>query len=733
MLLVSNRLPVSIVRRRGGPEFVPSAGGLAVGLEAFYREHDARWVGWPGEISHKDRARVARRLRTSFNCEPVFLPEHVARRYYAGFSNRTLWPLFHSFPTYARYDAQEWEAYCRANQLFADVVEGVAERDEVIWIHDYHLLMLPKYLRERLPDAKIGFFLHIPFPSYDTLRLLPWHREILESLLGADLVGFHTFDYARPFLGSVRRLLGHDNQIGQIIVGRRVVQVDVFPMGVDFARIAAARETSAVEKHVERFREEIGSSKLVFSISRLDYTKGIPQQLEAIETFLADNAAWRGRFVYLLVVVPSREIVDRYADEKREIDRLVGRINGRYGTFNWTPIRYVYRYLEFDELVALYASADVALITPLRDGMNLVAKEYLAAKPDLRGVLILSEMTGASRELLEAILVNPNDPAEIAQALRRALEASEEEQKQRNRPMRARLEAYDVRRWAADFLDRLGEATALSKALAVRLLTRPERKKMEERFARTRKRLILLDYDGTLVSFAADPLRSSPSPRVLQALKALSAPPGNQVVLISGRRRQELAAWFEGLWLTLVAEHGAWVRRPERGEWEPTVNLDVRWKDRIRPILERFTSRVPGSFVEEKETSLAWHYRRVDVETGTLAAYELVDALTHLTANLELAAAIGNKVVEVRSTRVSKGTFFRSHLPDGGWDFILAAGDDWTDEALFSALPPEAFSLRVGLTASAAKFNVESTDDVLAILERLAKLDQIPPEPSAAS
>lgn len=732
MLLVSNRLPVTLVHRRGETEFVPSAGGLAVALEAFYRERGARWVGWPGDVRPNERPRITRRLRSKYRCEPVFLSEHLARRYYAGFSNRTLWPLFHSFTTYARYDPEDWEGYCRANEIFADTVAAVAKRDETIWVHDYHLLILPKYLRERLPEAKIGFFLHIPFPPYDSLRPLPWHRDIVAAMLEADLIGFHTFDYAHAFLRTVRRLLGYDNTIGQIAVGHRVVQAEVFPMGIDFPRIAAARDSDPVKNRIERFREGMGASKLVFSISRLDYTKGIPQQLQAVEVFLEGNPDWRGRFQYLLVVVPSREFVDRYAEEKQEVDRLVGRINGRYGTFNWLPIRYVNRYLDFEELVALYASADVALVTPLRDGMNLVAKEYLAAKPDLRGALILSEMAGASRELLEAIVVNPNNPAEIAKGLRRALEETPEEQAPRNRAMRARLEAYDTRRWGDDFLNRLDEVVALSKEMAVRLLTRTERRQIEDRFAQSRKRLILLDYDGTLVPFAADPFRAVPPPRVVKVLKALSASPGNQIVLMSGRRREELEAWFEGFWVTLVAEHGAWVRRPDRGTWEATVNLDVRWKDRIRPILDRFAARVPGSFIEEKETCLVWHYRRVDVDTGTLAAHELVDALTDLTANLELAAAIGNKVVEVRSTRVSKGTFFRSHLPDGGWDFVLAAGNDWTDEALFTALPQEAVSVRVGIAPSASKFNVESTEDILSLLERLVARAAVPTQPAVA-
>ncbi len=723
MILVSNRLPVTLVRRRRKLEFEPSAGGLAVGLEAFYRDHEARWVGWAGDVGRADHRTIERKLRTQFACHPIFLPRETARRYYANFSNRTLWPLFHSFPTYARYDEEDWDAYRRVNREFADRVAALAKPDESVWVHDYHLMLVPAMLRERKPDAKIGFFLHIPFPAYGDLRQLPWCRELVGGLLGADLVGFHTFDDAHAFLGSVRRLLGLDNEIGQLVVGRRVVQADVFPMGVDFARITSALASSHVQERSARYHAGTGASKLVFSLSRLDYTKGIPQARQGVAAFLEAHPEWRGRFVYTLVVVPSREIVDRYADEKREIDRLCGEINSRYGTFAWSPIRYIYRYLDFEELVALYRAADVALITPLRDGMNLVAKEYLAAKEDLHGALVLSEMAGASRELHEALLVNPNNRGEVADALLRALEMPEGEQVRRNRLMRSRLEQYDVRRWATHFLERLDESVALSRSLAVRLLAKADRESIVAAYAKAKRRLLLLDYDGTLAPFAPDPALARPSSRALEALKRLSAAPSNRVVLISGRPKDDLSVWFDGLWMTLAAENGAFVRAPDKGAWEATTPLDTRWKARVRPILQQFVNRVPGSVIEEKETSLVWHYRRVDLNTGALAARELIDTLTNLTANLELVVFIGNRVVEVRTSRVSKGTFFLTHLAQEAWDFILAVGDDWTDESLFSALPPGSASLRVGLTASTARFNVESSEDVLALLERLAAAD----------
>lgn len=719
MILASNRLPVTIARRRGRLEAQPSPGGLAVGLEAFYREHDARWVGWPGEVAERSRRAVDRKLRTEFRCYPVFLSRDLARRYYAGFSNRTLWPLFHSFSMYARYDSADWDGYCQANRIFADRISALAKPDELVWVHDYHLMLVPKYLREKRPDVRIGFFLHIPFPPYGDLRQLPWSREIVEALLEADLIGFHTYDDAQAFLSSVRRILGLDNELGQVVVGHRVIQVDVFPIGVDFRRIAMAIQGEGMSDRVARLREGLGTSKLVFSVSRLDYTKGIPQALRGITALLESRPEWRGRFVYQLIVVPSREIVDRYREEKREIDRLCGELNSRYGTFEWTPVRYMYRFLDFEELVALYRASDVALITPLRDGMNLVAKEFLAAKDDLRGALVLSEMAGAARELHEALVVNPNSATEVADALHRALGMAEAEQVRRNRLMRYRLEQYDIQRWASHFLERLEEAVALSRSLTVRILTRGDRDALVAAYMKARRRLFLLDYDGTLVPFAPDPSQAVPSARALEVLRALSTASGNQVVLISARKKDDLAAWFGDLRMTLVAENGAWVRPPGKDAWAATTPIDVRWKERVRPILQRFVNRIPGSAIEEKETSLVWHYRRVDLNTGSLAARELVDTLTNLTANLELVVFIGNRAIEVRSSKVSKGTFFQTHLADQPWDFILAMGDDWTDESLFSVLPPESHSVRIGLSASTARFNVESAEDALEILERL--------------
>src|SRR6266700_1434905 len=398
LLLVSNRLPVTLKRVGDRLDVRVNPGGVAAGLATFYREHGARWFGWPGDVAPSESREIATRLAKEFDCHPVFLSKHLARSFYAGFSNGTLWPLFHSFSTYARYSASEWAAYREVNERFADEVAHALRPDDVVWIHDYQLLLVPQMIRERVPDARIGFFLHIPFPPYDVFRLLPWHRELLRGVLGADLVGFHTYDYMRTFVGSVRRGLGYESRIGTITAEHRVVQADVFPLGIDVETFASAPVGPAAVSSIARLRKALGSSKLVFSISRLDYTKGIPEQLEAFGRFLESHPEWRRKVAYVLAVVPARERVAEYARLKREIDERVGRINSRYGTLAWTPIRYLYRQLDFEELLGLYRASDVALITPLRDGRNHLEQDGYDVDRPPRGARREPERCGRDRE-----------------------------------------------------------------------------------------------------------------------------------------------------------------------------------------------------------------------------------------------------------------------------------------------------------------------------------------------
>lgn len=720
LVLVSNRLPVVVQMEGREPNLQPSAGGLATGLGSFHQDGKTVWVGWPGAVPERHRARVKQQLEATYNAYPVFMPAQLLERFYEGYSNRTLWPLFHSFPMYTHYAAQDWSAYQEANALFAQSVAQVAEPGDTIWVHDYQLMLLPQLLRQRLPDVRIGFFLHIPFPPHDILRLLPQHRLILESLLAADLVGFHTYGYMNSFLASVQRVLGYENELGSITLGRRAVQADVFPMGIDFQKFAAAREEPEVQQELTNVRARLGDRKLVFSISRLDYTKGIPQHLDAIDCLLDAHPEWRECLVFLLCVVPSREKVDRYAHLKREIDETVGRINSKHGTLNWTPIWYLYRSLTFPELIALYAAADVALVTPLRDGMNLVAKEYLAVSQPGDGVLVLSETAGAAKELQQAVIVNPNSREEVAEALHRALTMPESERRSRNTLMRGWLASHDVVCWAERFLRRLADAADLAAQISARDLCGAELSRLLADFQAGQRRLLLLDYDGTLAPFADRPEQAAPTEDLLELLEELGRNRTNEVVVISGRDRDSLDAWLGHLPLRLVAEHGAWMKHKAAREWVATTDAETHWKARFRPVLQDFVDRIPGSRIEGKSHSLAWHYREADIGVASLAAKDLIDGLTNLAINSDLGVLRGNRVVEIKSEGITKGGFYRQHLADGGWDFVLAIGDDWTDETLFQALPATAYSVKIGFGSSAARFVLPSVDDTRTLLQTLS-------------
>jgi len=720
LLIISNRLPVSVEKRKRGLRFEPSIGGLATGLRSFYKAYNGTWIGWPGinleKIKEEEQDVEARLLSES--CCPVFLSQHDIEDYYHGFCNKTIWPLFHYYPSYTVYSKDLWEAYERVNKVFADAVAEVAEQGDIIWIHDYHLMLLPKLVRERLPGAAIGFFLHIPFPSFEIFRLLPWRRQILNGLLGADLVGFHTYDYAQHFLNSVHRLLGYEETMGQIISADRIIRADVFPMGIDYEEYSSYARDWRVQREISKLREKSGNCKIILSIDRMDYTKGIPQRLEAFSLFLERNPQYKENLILFLVVVPSRTKVEHYAALKKQIDELVGAINGKYGSIGFTPIQYVYRSLPFHSLISLYNMADVALITPLRDGMNLISKEYIATKTDGKGVLILSEMAGAARELGEAIIINVNDQEEIVHALEEALAMPEEEQIERNRMMQERLQRCNVTQWANDFIDRLLYTRKLQIEMEAKTLNHEMRMKLVSDFQKSNQRLMLLDYDGTLVPFAGKPARAKPGDEVIELLEELTKSPKNDVVLISGRDKDTLEKWFGSLNIGLVAEHGVWTKEKGR-EWKKIQTLSSDWKGEVRPILELYVDRTPGSFVEEKEFSLVWHYRKAEHRLGDMRARELANDLVNLTANLNLQVLQGSKVVEVKNAGVNKGRAALRWISRKKWDFILAVGDDLTDEDVFKVLPARAWSIKVRFSASTARFNLGSPSQVRALLKEM--------------
>jgi trehalose 6-phosphate synthase/phosphatase len=591
---------------------------------------------------------------------------------------------------------------------------------DVVWVHDYQLLLVPKMLRERAKDVQIGFFLHIPFPSFEIFRYLPirWRRELLEGMLGSDLIGFHTHDYTQYFLRSVFRTLGFEHNLGEITMGAEVRRAEAFPIGIDFERFMETARSREVAELRQQLEPGLRGKKVIFSVDRLDYTKGLLHRLRGYECFLETYPEWRGRVVFVLTVVPSRGEVEQYQRMKHELDELVGQINGAFGSVEWVPIIYQYRALGFAEMVALYGLAPIALITPLRDGMNLVAKEYLASKPDGTGVLILSEMAGAARELGEALLINPNHRGEIADALREAAELPLDEQVRRNRPMQERLERYDAKRWVSNFLGSLARVKGRQGRLATHHLSGALREAFLVQYKQARRRLVLLDYDGTLVPFAAQPQLASPDRSLLQLVDDLTKDERNRVYIISGRDRSTLDAWFVGMPLHIIAEHGAWIRSSV-GEWSLLKPLARFWKAHLAPLIQLYVDRVPGSLLEEKDYSLAWHYRGADPELGAMRAKELIDELISYTANFDVQVLEGKKVVEIRNSGVNKGAAALGCVAKVEPDLIFAAGDDPTDEDLFRALPKSAFTVRVGIPHSHAAYHLKDYVEVRELLRAL--------------
>jgi trehalose 6-phosphate synthase/phosphatase len=718
-IIVSNRLPVKIQTSEEGISYKPSEGGLATGLGSIYKQGGNLWIGWPGmyvdDIQTQDE--ITATLRDE-NMSPIFLTTEDIRDFYEGFSNETLWPIFHYFMEYAEYERPLWEAYERVNQKFCEEIIKHAEPGDTLWVHDYQLMMLPQMIRDRLENANIGFFLHIPFPSYEVFRLLPWRKEIITGLLGSDLVGFHTYDDMRHFLSSVERIVGFSNKQGQIQTGKRTLIVDSFPMGIDYDKYANTAQSEETIAKANTFKESIKDSKLIVSIDRLDYSKGIPQRLNAYEMFLERFPEFREKVTLYMVVVPSRDKVEKYKMLKEEVDEMVGRINGKFGRVAWTPIHYFYRSFPLPSLSAFYRLADVALVTPMRDGMNLVCKEYVASKDNNGGVLVLSEMAGASKELSDALIINPNNIEQIVETIYQALTMEPEEQNRRIKSMQSTLKKFNIHHWVNLFMDRLEYIKKEQATLTTRNIDAEMTKQIRDEYQKASNRLIFLDYDGTLIKFDENPDKAKPDSDLRLLLEKLSNDEKNKVVIISGRDKNTLSHWFESFNLDIIGEHGVWLKK-NGDDWKTIDDMHSDWKGEILPVLELYVNRTPGSFIEEKDYSLVWHYRKVETGLGKLRTSEISTHLKYLSSNINLQVLEGDHVVEIKSMEINKGKAASLWLQNSSSDFILSIGDDWTDEDTFKVMPKDAFTIRVGSISSAAKYNVEDYKNVRDLLKQI--------------
>ncbi len=700
-------------------------------MDPLLRRNGGDWIGWAGGGGQEDierRRAVLAEWAEKDHYFAVDLPEDVAAGFYEGYANQTLWPVFHNFPSQLKFDAKGWESYVEANRIFCDAVVDRYKPGDLIWVHDYHLMLLPRMLRERLPDAAIGFFLHIPFPSSEIFPVLPRREELLEGLLGADLLAFQTHGHLQQFRAALLRVLGTESKVTQVALGSRSVRMEALPIGIapeEYTSLLKDDATTA-EKYGDWGARHSGR-KILLAVDRLDYTKGVPERLRAFEYLLRSSPELKEKIILIQIAVPTREGIDTYQDLRTEVNRLVGEINGKFGTPEWTPLVYINRSIERTELVGLYKLADVCWVGPLRDGMNLVAKEYVACKPEGDGVLVLSEFAGAAAEMGEALLINPFDEERTESTIKRALALDEQERRMRMRMLHRRVLRNNVFRWGERFLAALQDAVlnrARSNGAEPQRLRPSE---VRDAYVGAKHRLLVLDYDGTLVPFAKWPQHAVPPPALLDLLSALAAEPRNLVALVSGRSAEDLEGWFDnvrGLWL--VAEHGAELKAPSASVWESlSSQAPPDWKSTVMPILEHFVDRTPGSFVEEKKYALVWHYRMAEPEFGEWLANELVSMLEAMLADTELRAYRGHKIVEIRPVWVNKGEALHrllNSLPDP--DFMFAAGDDRTDEDLFERMPAGSWTVHVGPGPTRATFVVPDFQTLRRVLELLAESEK---------
>ena len=729
LVIAAYRLPFKFTKSKSGFKAVQNSGGLVSAILSLSEnlkkqtnkalDNKIVWTGiadnLPENFSSDDFE------NENFDLVPVTIPSKLNDLYYGGFCNDLIWPLFHYFPSYSVYNDQYFKAYEEANMKFCDELVKIIKPGDFIWVHDYHLLLLPEMIRKKIPGATIGFFLHIPFPSFEIFRLIPrpWREAIINGMLGADLIGFHTNDYAQHFIKSVKRTTGFECPQNIIYTRDKLIKVDAFPIGIDYAKFHAACQEKGVLAEKQKVKIQLQDQKLIFSVDRLDYSKGLALRLKGYETFLEMFPKWHSNVVFNMVVIPSRDSIEKYKDMKKEIEYTVGRINGKYSTLSWRPIIYQYKSLKFNELVALYGLSDVGLITPLRDGMNLVAKEYVACQTENKGVLILSEMAGAASELSEALIINPNDNLEIAEAILNALEMNEAEKLTRLDRMQKRISDYNVFAWAFDFFEQTFDIKERQKQMSVRFINKTISSKIVSDYQKARRRILFVDYDGTLVSFAKFPEMATIGKNTLNIIKNLAGNSQNQIVIISGRNKDFLEKQFEGVNVTLVAEHGYFIKNGNE-EWETTIDAPDDWKEVVMPILEEYVNRCNGTFIEEKVGSLAWHFRNADSDFAQLRLHELRDDLAeviHYKTDLEILE--GNKVLEIKSGKYDKGQAAKALMKDHDFDFLLAAGDDQTDEDLFKAMPDLSYTIRVGSSPSYAKFNVSDLSDLLGLLKTL--------------
>ncbi|OIW05979.1 hypothetical protein TanjilG_11666 [Lupinus angustifolius] len=786
MIIVANQLPLKAKRREDnkGWSFSWNEDSLLLQLkDGLPDEMEVLYVGsLRVDIDPAEQDDVSQYLLDKFKCVPTFLPPDVLEKFYDGFCKRQLWPLFHYMLPFTtnkshRFDRSLWEAYVLANKLFFQkVVEIINPEDDYIWVHDYHLMVLPTFIRRRFNRVKMGFFLHSPFPSSEIYRTLPVREEILKALLNSDIIGFHTFDYARHFLSCCSRMLGLEYQSKRGYLGLeyygRTISIKIMPVGIHMGRIESVMRMADEESKAREIKQQFEGKTILLGVDDMDIFKGINLKILAMEQMLRQHPKWQGRAVLIQIVNPARGKGIHVEEIHAEIQESCGRINRVFGRPGYEPIVFIDRSVSIAEKVAYYSMAECVIVTAVRDGMNLTPYEYIACRQGISGsescsnvsspkksMLVISEFIGCSPSLSGAIRVNPWNVEATAEAMNEAISMSEGEKQLRHEKHYRYVSTHDVAYWSRSFLQDMERACTdllrkrcwgigLSFGFRVVALD-PNFKKlsidtMVTAYMRARSRAILLDYDGTVMP--QNSINKSPSKEVISLLKTLCADPKNVVFIVSGRGRGSLSDWFTPCRkLGIAAEHGYFMRWSQSEDWEICgKSTEFGWMQIAEPVMKLYTEATDGSGIEKKESALVWQYRDADLGFGSAQAKEMLDHLESVLANEPVSAKSGQFIVEVKPQDVSKGLvaekIFSSMVEKGNQaDFVLCVGDDRSDEDMFEVISSavsrnilssnaSVFACTVGQKPSKAKYYLDDTFEVINMLQSLAEeSDSSPP------
>ncbi len=721
-ILVSNRMPFNYNPET--EELTTSSGGLVTAISGIKAKTTVIWIGCVTDEASLKRIEKLPRTKGATIYRPILVPHYQYDAYYNGIGNDVLWPLLHYEAEMLRFSRVNWEEYVRVNRIFAEKIIAEAKDDDLIWIHDFHLFLVPGFVKEKRPKLKVGFFLHIPFPSSEIYRHLPVREEILRSLICADLIGFHDHAYLRHFCSAVYNVLGISSSLLTIEHDNHITQLGVFPVSVDVQNFMELARDAETTRRMKKLYLTSRTQKLILGVDRLDYIKGIELKLRSFRCFLRTHPEQVGKVRLLQIAVPSRTDVPEYRRLKEEIERLIGEINGEFSTPAYTPVQYMYNSVDKHDLMALYRGADAIFVSSKRDGMNLVCIEYVCAQ-NLRdpGVVLLSEFAGAASMLGHVLPINPWDEYKTAEAINVAITMPLEERKRRHAPMLEFLTNYTSAHWAQTFMDNLAIHKE-SRFAASRTKFLGEKKVMDElkKKLKGKSKILFIDYDGTLTPIVQRPEDAILSKKTLELMKKISRLRDVNTIIVSGRNGKFLRDVLGDDNFSMGAEHGAKFFDVKKKKWQNMVNMEKRrWFDEAKRIMKDYAKRTPDSLVETKDFAVAWHYRNSPRIFSKFQARKLMGELESGLSNFPVSVIHGKKVIEVRAMEANKGIFinwYKNNMLHEKEGILIAIGDDKTDEDMFHMVNRNnGISIKVGEEDTEAQYRLSNQADVFDLLQ----------------